>query len=184
MVKHLPRAAKSKTQRRASCRCATAVGDALTLVRWLCFVEKIDQITFAADGALQGDPCKHERVLRSTFANRRRRASQAILRPMNRLAVPVRLRAVKHVLALRCWLFGFRRAAPCEPDSGGMVQPSAQLFVDAGAPVLDRGQVSRMRVAPSNVCCWENSGKHLLSASISPFDPTRSAPGKLAKNRR
>jgi hypothetical protein len=30
-----------------------------------------------------------------------------------------------------------------------------------------------MPTALSNVRCWVNSGKHLLAASISPFDPTR-----------
>jgi len=34
------------------------------------------------------------------------------------------------------------------------------------------------------VRCWVNSGKHMLALSSSQFDPSRSAPGKLAKNRR
>jgi hypothetical protein len=34
--------------------------------------------------------------------------------------------------------------------------------------------LTHIALGPSNVCCWENSGKHLLAASISPFDPNRS----------
>jgi hypothetical protein len=35
----------------------------------------------------------------------------------------------------------------------------------------DVGHQPDMPTALRNVRCWENSGKHLLAASISPFDP-------------
>jgi len=36
----------------------------------------------------------------------------------------------------------------------------------------------------SDVRYWVNSGRHIFNSSSSGFDPQRSAPGKLAKNRR
>src|SRR5258705_13840096 len=44
--------------------------------------------------------------------------------------------------------------------------------------------VSDMPTAWSDVWCWENSGKHLLAASISPFDPLQTTGFRLAATRR
>src|SRR4030088_764394 len=37
----------------------------------------------------------------------------------------------------------------------------------------------RLRHVPADVCCWGNSGKHLLTASILPFDPKQSSSGNV-----
>jgi hypothetical protein len=52
----------------------------------------------------------------------------------------------------------------------GSTKPIASTVTHAG---IVKGEAIRLQHALSIVCCWENSGKHLLSASISPFDPTR-----------
>jgi hypothetical protein len=53
---------------------------------------------------------------------------------------------------------------------------SRRTVTHAGIAKVKRWAFSmpQPELAP-NVCCWENSGKHLLTASISPFDPERTS---------
>jgi hypothetical protein len=54
----------------------------------------------------------------------------------------------------------------------GSTKPIASTVTHAG---IVKGEAIRLQHALSIVCCWENSGKHVLSASISPFDPKASS---------
>ena len=43
-------------------------------------------------------------------------------------------------------------------------------------PAVSPGLLDVLRLSgSSNVCCWKKSGKYLLAASISPFDPDRTS---------
>src|SRR5258706_8743609 len=75
------------------------------------------------------------------------------------------------------------RSAPRSYPAGGRATASGDpvgwetercRMAQATAPILDSTSTD-MLLQSSHVCCWGQSGPHLLEGSISPFDPYRTS---------